>query len=336
MKALKIIGIIVGVFVAAILIVPLFTPSPAIVKSSIEISLEPEQIFPSVASFKGRDLWDPWLSADSTADARIEPKPAYVGSTYSWEGVAVGAGRMEVISVKENEYVESHLWFGNVESPALVEWTFEQVDGGTSVVWSFTQETKYPFGRLGMIFGKMFLQQSFDQGLSQLKELMESNPPAVVSCLGPITIEVQAPFEAMVADGSGTMDELGVKLGELFGLVFSEVGKQQLELAGPAFVHYLDFDEASGISHYLPGVMVKAAGKTSARVKAVSHPEMKVVRALHTGPYEKFMESYGLLMAYIEANGIEVTGEGFEFYVVSAQEDPNPANWKTVIAFPIK
>jgi len=177
MKALKIIGIIIGVFVAAILIVPLFTPSPAIVKSSIEISLEPEQIFPAVASFKGRDLWDPWLAADSTADAKIEPKSGYVGSTYSWEGVAVGNGKMEVISVKENEYVESHLWFGNVESPALVEWTFEQVDGGTSVVWSFTQETKYPFGRLGMIFGKLFLQQSFDQGLSQLKELMESNLP---------------------------------------------------------------------------------------------------------------------------------------------------------------
>ncbi len=216
------------------------------------------------------------------------------------------------------------------------EWTFEQVDGGTSVVWSFTQETKYPFGRLGMIFGKMFLQQSFDQGLSQLKELMESNPPAAVSCLGPITIEVQAPFEAMVAEGSGTMDELGVKLGELYGIVFSEVGKQQLELAGSAFVHYLDYDETTGISHYLPGVMVKAAGKTSAKVKGVSHPEMKVVRALHTGPYEKFMESYEILEEYIEVNGIEVSGEAFEFYEVSAQEEPDPAKWQTVIAFPIK
>lgn len=176
MKALKIIGIIVAVLVAAILIVPLFAPSPAVVKASTEIALEPEQIFPALASFTGREKWDPWLSADSTAEAKIESKQAYVGSTYSWQGVAVGTGKMEVISVRENEYIESHLWFGNVDSPATVEWDLEQVDGGTSVVWSFTQETKYPFGRLGMIFGKMFLTQSFETGLSQLKEQMESNP----------------------------------------------------------------------------------------------------------------------------------------------------------------
>jgi len=336
MKALKIIGIIVGVLVAAILIVPIFTPSPAVVRADVEIALEPEQIFPSVASFKGRDLWDPWLSADSTADARIESRDGYVGSTYSWEGVALGTGRMEVISVKENEYIESHLWFGDVDSPALVEWTFEQVDGGTSVVWSFSQDTKYPFGRLGMIFGKMFLKQSFDLGLSQLKQLMESDPPAEPTCLGPITIETQAPFQAMVAEGSGTMADIGAALGELYGIIFSELGKQQLEHAGPAFVHYLDFDETTGISNYLPGAMVKTAGKTKGKVKAVNYPGMKVVRAIHTGPYEKFTESYGIMAEYIENQGIEVSGEAFEFYLVNAQDEPDPAKWQTVIAFPIK
>ncbi len=53
MKALKIIGIIIGVLVAAILIIPLFVSSPAVVSAQIEIALEPEQIFPSVASFEG-------------------------------------------------------------------------------------------------------------------------------------------------------------------------------------------------------------------------------------------------------------------------------------------
>jgi len=335
MKALKIIGIIVGILVAAILIVPLFAPSPAVVKASTEISLEPEQIFPSVALYTDRDLWDPWLSADSTAVATIKSKDGYVGSTYIWEGLSLGTGKMEVISVKENEYIESHLWFGDVDSPALVEWAFEQVDGGTNVVWSFTQETKYPFGRLGMIFGKMFLTQSFETGLSQLKELMESNPPQL-SCLGPISIESQPAFEAMVSEASGTMESMGAVLGELYGLIFSEVGKQQLEVAGPAFVHYLDFDEATGMSNYHPGVQVRSAGKTAGKVKAVSYPETKVLRAVHTGPYEKFKESYALLSEYIEANGIEVSGEAFEFYMVSAQQDPDPANWQTVIAFPVK
>ncbi len=187
-----------------------------------------------------------------------------------------------------------------------------------------------------MIFGKMFLQKNFDLGLSHLKEIMESDPPAEASCLGPITVEVQAPFQAMVTEGSGTMDELGSKLVALYGIVFAEVSKQQLDIAGPAFVLYLDYDEATGISNYLPGVQVKTAGKTNGKVKSVSYPEMKVLRAVHTGPYEKFMESYGLLAEYMEAKGIEVSGQAFEFYMVSSQDESDPAKWQTVIAFPLK
>ncbi|MCK5066162.1 MAG: hypothetical protein KAR16_01925, partial [Bacteroidales bacterium] len=81
MKALKIILIIVGVLVAALLIVPLFSPATAEVSAEIEIALEPSQIFPDVASFIGREVWDPWVTQDSTADAIIGPKAGYVGST---------------------------------------------------------------------------------------------------------------------------------------------------------------------------------------------------------------------------------------------------------------
>ncbi len=343
MKALKIIGIIAGVFVAAILIVPLFSPATAEVSSEIEIALEPQQIFPAVASFKNREAWDPWLTSDSTASATIESKPGFVGSTYAWEGEAVGTGKMEVVAVKENEHIEANLWFGAVEEPSLVEWHFETVDGGTHAVWSFSQETTYPFGRLGMMFGKVFLKQSFDLGLANLKELLESDPPQdppevsmQESLLGPISVEALEPFEAMVAKGAGTMEEMGQQLGQMYGMIFGETGKQQLEIAGPAFVHYLDYDEATGFSNFLAGVPVNKKGKDAGDVMAKSYPGMKAVQALHSGPYEKFIISYGELDTYIKENGIEVTGEALEFYKVGMQDDPDPANWRTVIVFPVK
>ncbi|RLD71083.1 MAG: hypothetical protein DRI98_06250, partial [Bacteroidetes bacterium] len=174
MKALRVILIIVLVLVAAILIVPLFSPATAEVSAETTIALAPDEIFPTVASFNSRHEWDPWYTQDSTADMRLEPAAGYVGSTYSWEGVKIGTGRMEVISVRENEYIESSLWFGDVDTPSLVEWHFEAVDGGTKVTWSFSQETTYPIGRLGMMFGKIFLNRSFELGLANLKELMET------------------------------------------------------------------------------------------------------------------------------------------------------------------
>ncbi len=335
MKALKVILIIVGLLVAAILIVPLFTPSPAEVSVETTIALEPSDLFPNVASFVGRELWDPWLAQDSTADAKIGPKPDYVGSTYSWKGEKVGTGRMEVISVKENEYIESNLWFGNVETPSLVEWTFEPVDGGTRVVWSFSQETTYPIGRLAMMFGKGFLKRSFELGLANLKELQESIPQAN-SSLGAVTVENQNSILALVTDGAGTMETIGVELGRLYELLYTEVERQQLEVTGPAFVHYLDYDESTGHSNYRAGFIVDKAGADAGEVVAVEYPEMKVVQAMHTGPYEEFTLSYGKMDSYIRDNGLDVTGEAFEFYVIGMMTESDNTKWETLIAFPLK
>jgi AraC family transcriptional regulator len=320
------------------LIVPLFSPATAEVSAETTIALEPDEIFPTVASFNSRHEWDPWYSQDSTADVRYGPKYGYVGSTYDWDGQKIGEGRMEVISVKENEYIESSLWFGDVDTPSLVEWHFEAVDGGTKVVWSFSQETTYPIGRLGMIFGKIFLKQSFELGLTNLKELMETNPPApwVLSTLSPIAVETMPAMITLVADGAGTMETIGEQLGELYGVLFAEAGKQQLEITGAAFVHYLDYDESTGFSNYRAGVKVSEMGKDAGQVKAVAYPEAEVVQAMHTGPYEEFMSSYEQLGAYIADNGLEVTGEGFEHYQVGMQEESDPALWQTLIAFPLK
>jgi effector-binding domain-containing protein len=82
--------------------------------------------------------------------------------------------------------------------------------------------------------------------------------------------------------------------------------------------------------------MVEKAGVSSGEVLAVSYPEMKVVRAVHTGPYEDFTISYGILEKYIEENALETTGEVFEFYTVSMPQEPDPARWQTLIAFPLR
>jgi effector-binding domain-containing protein/uncharacterized protein YndB with AHSA1/START domain len=335
MKALRIILIIIGLLVAIILIVPLFSPATAEVSAETEIALAPSLIFPGVASFSDREAWDPWVSQDSTAEVTIQSEKDYVGSTYSWKGEKVGFGRMEVISVRENEYIESSLWFGEVDTPALVEWTFEEVNGGTRVVWSFAQETAWPIERFGMMFGKIFLKQSFELGLANLKEYVESKPQAK-SALGPIAVETQLSMFAMVAEGAGTMETIGQQLGDLYELIYAEVEKQGLQVAGPAFVHYLDYDEATGFSNYRAGFMIDKAGKDGGEVVAVVYPEMQVVQAMHTGPYEEFSSSYDKMDKHIQSNGLEVSGEAFEFYVTGMMTEADNSKWETLIAFPLK
>jgi effector-binding domain-containing protein len=335
MKVLKIILIIVGVLVALILIVPLFSPATAEVKAETDIALEPSRIFPAVASFTDRQAWDPWVTQDSTAKVTIHSESGYVGSTYTWDGERLGTGKMEVISVTENQHIESSLWFGDVETPAKVEWTFEPVDGGTHVVWSFSQKTAWPIERLGMIFGKIFLNQSFELGLSNLKEYIESQPQSA-SSLGDISVETQQAFMAMVADGAGSMETISDELGRLYGLVYAEVEKQGLQVSGPAFSLYTEWDETTGFSHYRAGFMVDRSGEDAGEVMAVEYPDMQVVQAMHTGSYEDFSTSYDLMDQYIRSNDLEITGEAFEFYVTGAMTESDDSRWETLIAFPLK
>jgi hypothetical protein len=247
MKALKIIGIIVGVMVAAMLVIPLFLPATTEVSSEIEIALEPSQVFPFVASYEDRGAWDPWVAMDSTTVVTIEPRPGFVGSSYSWVGERLGTGKMEVVSVTGNEMIASHLWFGDMELPAKVQWDFEKVEGGTLATWSFSQESPYPFGRLGMIIGKGIMKRSFDTGLSKLKEYLEANPP-LISPLGPITIETQQPFHALVAKGGSTVEVIGEQFQMLYSKVWEELAIQELHVTGPGFANYLDMTRRPAIA----------------------------------------------------------------------------------------
>jgi len=335
MKALRVILIIVAVLVAAVLIIPLFSPATAEVSAETTIQQDPSRIFSSVASFKGRNLWDPWLTEDSTSVATIESKSGYVGSTYAWEGEAIGTGRMEVVSVSENEYIESKLWFGEVEEPAKVEWNFEPVEDGTRVVWSFSQETTYPIGRLGMMFGKVFLSRSFELGLANLKELMESMP-AETGPGGSVSVSNLPEMNVLLADGAGTMEEIAEQLTELYTLLFQTAQEQGLEVFGVPFVNYLDYDEETGFSNYRAGIEVSGMGSDAGRVEAEAYPEMEAVQIIHTGPYETAAAAYEALDAYIQDQGLDVAGNAIEFYQVSAATEQDPEKWITLIAFPLK
>ncbi|MGW8314125.1 MAG: SRPBCC family protein [Bacteroidales bacterium] len=216
MKIVRILLIIGGVLLAALLIIPLFVPATAEVQAETVIDREPGEIFPLVASFKNRELWDPWATSDTTTVVRISPRPGYVGSTYAWEGKKIGTGRMEVIAVEEPTSITSNLWFGDLETPSLVKWTFEPVDGGTLVTWRFSQETGYPLERLAMMFGKVFLRTSFEHGLRNLKILVESISPQDMMMVR-IEIVPLPEMAAMVAPGGGTPQTISSELGKLYG-----------------------------------------------------------------------------------------------------------------------
>lgn len=332
MKIVRILLIIAGLLVAALLIIPLFAPAKAEVQAEIVIRQEPAEIFPLVASFRDRAAWDPWATADTTAMVSITPKEGYVGSTYAWEGEQIGTGRMEVIAVDEPRSITSHLWFGAVETPSLVEWTFEPVEGGTRVTWKFSQETGYPVERLAMMFGKIFLKQSFNHGLENLKILLESMPSPEMM-VNNMKVESLPQMTAMMASGGGTPQTISRELGKLYGMIMQEINLQKLQMTGAPFTHYLDYDEATGFTHFLAGIPVARAGKASGIVYPKKYGNERALVTLHFGSYESMARTYRILEEYMDAQEMESKGEVMEFYLTDPDEEPDTARWRTRIAY---
>jgi effector-binding domain-containing protein len=107
-------------------------------------------------------------------------------------------------------------------------------------------------------------------------------------------------------------------------------------MAGAPFTHYLDYDENTGISNYVAGVRVSSAGIQSGEVYPIEYGEMRVARAMHTGPYTGFPDSYAKMGRFIQTSGEEMIGESFEFYLTDPSTEPDRSRWQTIIAFVLK
>lgn len=335
MKILKVLLIVLLIIAGLLLIVPVFLPGEATISAQTEIALPPEAVFHQTASFADRAAWDPWIQMEPGATVTINPREGYVGSTYAWKGEKIGNGKMRVDSVHFPDYIASSIWFGESEEPAQVEWLLEAQDGGTQVTWKFTSEGSYPFGRFMLLFMKGPLQSSFTSGLSGYKDFLEANPPRMYD-LSEIGIEKSYDTDAMVIPVTGTMEEVAAQMGTGFPVLMEVLQEQGLEPNGPPFAHYLDFDEETGVSNVLLAIPVTRKGQPDGAVRPAYYPAIEAVAATHTGSYAYLPESYEALTSYAAANDLELTGEAFEVYLVPMMESPNPMEWKTMIAFPLK
>jgi effector-binding domain-containing protein len=335
MKFLKWLLIIVLILTALILIIPLFMPATVKISANKEIAVSPSQIFFNVATYTDRGTWDPWLETDPGAEWTGNSKPDYVGSLFTWNGEKIGTGQEMVDSIIFGKYIAANIRFGKDTKGSPVEWDLEKTDAGTSVTWSLKADAKYPAGRIMLNLMKGSLQSSFEKGLENLKVYLESNPP-VLSSIGKIERSRIAPMFTLVINSKGSMTEMSSQMSELFRKLMTEMQVQGLQMTGAPFCHYLSFDQASGISEYLTGVQVSGKGKDAGVVKAVNYPEIEVIQAIHSGPYNDLQTSYNKLMEYIAVNQLMVTGETFEFYFTDPAQEPDITKWQTLIAFPLR
>ena len=128
------------------------------------------------------------------------------------------------------------------------------------------------------------------------------------------------------------------RLTEYFDRAFrtsaAELGRMGAHPSGPpiALYHGAPTDAAVDVTAGFPVVDDVSATRA---VEVVHLPSGPAVETFHVGPYETMTETYAAVTDWIAEQKLTVAGDMWEEYLVGPDSEPDPANWRTRIVFPL-
>lgn len=83
------------------------------------------------------------------------------------------------------------------------------------------------------------------------------------------------------------------------------------------------------------GFPVSAPVEPDGEVSGFELPGGRVITGVHIGPYETLESTYRELTEWASAEGLQLAGHMWESYLTDPSAEPDPANWQTLITWPV-
>ncbi|HEX6962380.1 MAG TPA: SRPBCC family protein [Lacipirellula sp.] len=169
----------VAVAVAALAIIIALQPSQFRVARTMKMTAPAAEIFPHINDMRNWLPWSPWEKLDLTMKRTYEGAAGGEGQVYSWAGNKnVGEGRCAILESRPYELVRMRLEFIKpFKAVNEAEFTLKQVGTETAVTWAMTGQRNFMFKAMGLLMSMdKMCGSAFEQGLRDLKELVEGEP----------------------------------------------------------------------------------------------------------------------------------------------------------------
>ena len=137
------------------------------------------------------------------------------------------------------------------------------------------------------------------------------------------------PQYAAVVHADVAHDGIGAFVGQAFGQVMSEIGRQGAQVVGMPFSRYEILEDGFRVEAGFPtSGMIDAAGD----VRPVELPGGEAVTTMHVGPYDQVAGAYYALEAWQKEHGRAPAGGPWEEYF----DGPEVATPRTRVVWPIQ
>ncbi|MGV8880029.1 MAG: SRPBCC family protein [Sphingobacteriaceae bacterium] len=176
MKILKICLTILILVLVVFFFGGFFLPRTYHLEASITVKKSDTLVFSNVADLNAFAQWNPWSTRDPGAQNKAINLPGIIGSTFHWNGKAIGEGKLEITYVIINKHLDEKLTFTKPwKREAETSFHFEPAAGGTRVLWSLSGENKSTLDRWMTALFRASIKRDCDNGLAQLQKYCEEN-----------------------------------------------------------------------------------------------------------------------------------------------------------------
>lgn len=172
---LKTILIVLGSFVAVVLILAALKPDHFSITRSVNIKAPPEKIAPLINDFHQMQTWSAWERIDPAMKRTFSGAKSGVGAKYAWSGNKdIGSGSMEITESSPTKIAMKLDFTAPMEAHNMVEFTLTPIGDTTTVLHTMYGPSPYISKLMGLLLSMdKMVGTKFEEGLANLKAVAE-------------------------------------------------------------------------------------------------------------------------------------------------------------------
>ncbi len=268
------------------------------IRRHIEVQSDNQKIYQVISDLRQWNTWSPWYHMEPSSKIENSGVSGQIGQWQTWEGQAIGSGKMTIIGLQENQSIQIQLEFLKpFKSRAIVEFIISQKGQNICEV-EWQMDSSLPF--FMFFFKKMMvamMSRDFDRGLLMLKEFTETGAVCAKSeYLG----EVHMPELNLIGvKNSCTLNQLSQSMSRDFQNLFQNLNSPDLPEKIGALCITHRFDIVKNECEYTAAMMypVGQVLNSPAGFVNLSYPSHVAISAHHQGAYRHLGNTWGMVMS---------------------------------------
>lgn len=328
-------------FILAVIVVTaalsFLLPTSQKIERSEVINAPAKIIYQQLIKLENFNKFSVWSQQDSSAIYTISGTDGTVGAISSWTGSPEisGKGKIEITALEQDRKVEHKLHFTQPkEGNASSVFTLNENNGLTTVTWTFEMATPRPWNIFNLFYSMdKQMGKDFEQGLATLKSLIEQQTgTAGNNNYEVLTMDFPSTTFAVIRQQVKWSDIHTFQTQHL-PIIRSEAIKANAS-PGTASSLFYNWDEKNQLTDMAAALPIKNGTElNNSLVKTENIPTGKAVYVNHYGNYEKAINAYNSIYAYLDKYKLKQKFPVIQQYITGPASEKDTAKWLTKIVF---